>query len=37
LIYIIGDSHIGLTDGSEKPINTWLDRLAKLPPKALYL
>jgi UDP-2,3-diacylglucosamine hydrolase len=37
LIYVIGDSHIGLTEGSEKPINAWLDRLAKLPATALYL
>jgi UDP-2,3-diacylglucosamine hydrolase len=36
-IYIIGDSHIGLSDGSERPVNAWLDRLAALRPKALYL
>ena len=36
-IVVIGDSHIGLADGSEQPINTWLDRLATLEPKALYL
>lgn len=36
-IYVIGDSHIGLADGSEKPVNAWLDRLAALQPKALYL
>jgi UDP-2,3-diacylglucosamine hydrolase len=36
-IYVIGDSHIGLADGNETPINTWLDRLTALRPKALYL
>jgi UDP-2,3-diacylglucosamine hydrolase len=36
-IYIIGDSHIGLADGSEKPIVAWLDRLTALRPRALYL
>jgi UDP-2,3-diacylglucosamine pyrophosphatase LpxH len=36
-IYVIGDSHIGLADGHEKEINAWLDRLAALEPKALYL
>lgn len=36
-IYVIGDSHIGLAEGNETPINTWLGRLAKLRPKALYL
>ena len=36
-IYIIGDSHIGLADGSDAPVNAWLDRLAALKPKALYL
>ena len=36
-IYVIGDSHIGLSDGSERPVNAWLDRLAALKPKALYL
>jgi UDP-2,3-diacylglucosamine hydrolase len=36
-IFVIGDSHIGLSDGSEKPINAWLDRLAALRPRALYL
>jgi len=36
-IFIIGDSHIGLADGSEAPIVTWLDRLAALHPRALYL
>jgi UDP-2,3-diacylglucosamine hydrolase len=34
---VIGDSHIGLADGSEKPVNAWLDRLASHAPKALYL
>ncbi|HYH07306.1 MAG TPA: metallophosphoesterase [Thermoanaerobaculia bacterium] len=37
MIYVIGDSHIGLGDGSEKPVNAWLDRLMALKPKALYL
>ena len=36
-IFVIGDSHIGLTDGSEQPVNAWLDRFAALSPKALYL
>ena len=36
-IFVIGDSHIGLSDGSEAPILAWLDRLAALQPRALYL
>lgn len=36
-IYVIGDSHIGLSEGNEKAINAWLDRLVLLEPKALYL
>lgn len=36
-IVVIGDSHIGLSDGSEIPVNAWLDRLAALKPRALYL
>ena len=36
-IYVIGDSHIGLADGSERPIVAWLDRLQALRPRALYL
>jgi UDP-2,3-diacylglucosamine hydrolase len=36
-IYVIGDSHIGLAEGNEKPVNAWLDRLAALQPRALYL
>jgi UDP-2,3-diacylglucosamine pyrophosphatase LpxH len=36
-IYVIGDSHIGLADGSEARVNGWLDRLAARAPKALYL
>jgi UDP-2,3-diacylglucosamine hydrolase len=36
-IFVIGDSHIGLSDGSEAPILSWLDRLAALRPRALYL
>lgn len=36
-IYVIGDSHIGLADGNEGPVNAWLGRLAALKPRALYL
>jgi UDP-2,3-diacylglucosamine hydrolase len=36
-IFVIGDSHIGLSDGSETPILSWLDRMAALRPRALYL
>jgi len=36
-IFVIGDSHIGLGDGSEQPIVAWLDRLEALRPRALYL
>ena len=36
-IFVIGDSHIGLADGSEGPVNAWMDRLRALQPKALYL
>jgi len=36
-IYVIGDSHIGLGEGSAEPVNAWLDRLAALQPLALYL
>ena len=36
-IFVIGDSHIGLGDGSERPIVAWLDRLQALAPRALYL
>jgi len=36
-IFVIGDSHIGLSPGSEKPIMDWLDRFALLQPRALYL
>jgi UDP-2,3-diacylglucosamine hydrolase len=36
-IFIIGDSHIGLTPGSEGPIVEWLGRLSALKPKSLYL
>ena len=36
-IYVIGDSHIGLGDGSADPVSAWLDRLAALQPLALYL
>ncbi|HYI10272.1 MAG TPA: metallophosphoesterase [Thermoanaerobaculia bacterium] len=36
-IFVIGDSHIGLADGSEKPVCEWLDRFVALKPRALYL
>lgn len=36
-IVLIGDSHIGLSEGNEKPIVAWLDRLAAAKPRALYL
>jgi UDP-2,3-diacylglucosamine hydrolase len=36
-IFVIGDSHIGLTSGSEKRILEWLERFATLSPRALYL
>ena len=36
-IFVIGDSHIGLSDGSEAAILSWLDRLEALHPRALYL
>ncbi len=36
-IVVIGDSHIGLADGHEKPILAWIDRLEALAPRALYL
>lgn len=36
-ILVIGDSHIGLADGSEKPVVSWLERAAARRPAALYL
>jgi len=36
-IFIIGDSHIGLSPGDEKRMVNWLDRLRALRPKSLYL
>src|SRR5512140_856504 len=36
-IIVIGDSHIGLSAGSEKPVVAWTDRLQALAPRALYL
>jgi UDP-2,3-diacylglucosamine hydrolase len=36
-IFVIGDSHIGISPGSETPILEWLDRFAMLQPRALYL
>lgn len=36
-IVVIGDSHIGLSAGSETRISEWLDRLQALRPRALYL
>jgi UDP-2,3-diacylglucosamine hydrolase len=36
-IFVIGDSHIGLSPGSEANILSWIDRLEMLQPRALYL
>jgi UDP-2,3-diacylglucosamine hydrolase len=36
-IFVIGDSHIGLSEGSERSILAWLERFATLQPRALYL
>jgi UDP-2,3-diacylglucosamine hydrolase len=36
-IFVIGDSHIGLSEGSEEPILAWIGRFEQLQPKALYL
>jgi UDP-2,3-diacylglucosamine hydrolase len=36
-IFVIGDSHIGLSAGSEKPVVEWLERLKDHSPRALYL
>jgi UDP-2,3-diacylglucosamine hydrolase len=36
-IFVIGDSHIGLSPGNDGPIVGWLDRLQAHRPKALYL
>jgi UDP-2,3-diacylglucosamine hydrolase len=36
-IFVIGDSHIGLANGSEKRVSEWLDRLARVKPRSLYL
>lgn len=36
-IFVIGDSHIGLAEGSEAKIVSWIDRLVALQPRALYL
>jgi len=36
-IFIIGDSHVGLADGDEQKIVTWIERLATHRPKSLYL
>lgn len=36
-VFVIGDSHIGLSDGAERRIVDWLDRLARTEPSALYL
>lgn len=36
-IIVIGDSHIGLAAGAGRPIVEWLERMAALKPKALYL
>jgi len=37
LIVVIGDSHIGLADGNERPIVEWIDRLEARRPRALVL
>lgn len=36
-IYLIGDSHIGLSDGDEAKMVAWLDRLESRRPAQLYL
>ena len=36
-IFVIGDSHIGLSEGADQPVTAWLDRLSALQPRALYL
>jgi UDP-2,3-diacylglucosamine hydrolase len=36
-IFVIGDSHIGLAEGADKPVTEWLERLASHKPRALYL
>jgi UDP-2,3-diacylglucosamine hydrolase len=36
-IFVIGDSHIGLGNGADRPVTDWLERLAAFKPKALYL
>ena len=36
-IFVIGDSHIGLGRGADKPVTEWLERLAAHKPKSLYL
>lgn len=36
-IVLIGDSHIGLSEGDERPIVAWLDRVQAQRPSALYL
>ena len=35
--FVIGDSHIGLGEGSEKDVVAWIDRLERLKPASLYL
>ena len=37
MIFVIGDSHVGLADGNEKPIIEWIDRLEAKRPQALVL
>ena len=36
-IWILGDSHIGLGPGDEKEMTSWLERLRRRAPRALYL
>ena len=37
MIFVIGDSHVGLADGNERPLIEWIDRLEAKKPKALVL
>ena len=37
MIFVIGDSHVGLADGNETSLIEWIDRLAAQRPQALVL